>query len=201
MTMVSNMGGGSPGAGIKVSHRRRRRLASRGLSPSTARGVDAFLPPALALPFMSDDLEVDLVLVPVDGSDESMSAVEYAVGIAAEYGADVHAVYVLGEEIVRAIEEGAIEEAEVAEETVFFNDRARDVAAEDDVSLSTSIAYGFSTKIKMRHPGSVVLDTAEELDADFLVVPREPVSDDPDEVLAKAAEYVLLYASQPVLSV
>jgi hypothetical protein len=34
-----------------------------------------------------------------------------------------------------------------------------------------------------------------------VVVPREPVSGDPDEVLAKAAEYVLLYASQPVLSV
>jgi hypothetical protein len=55
--------------------------------------------------------------------------------------------------------------------------------------------------VKTRHPGSVILDTAEELDADFVVVPREPVSGDPGEVLEKAAEYVLLYASQPTLSV
>ncbi|MFB6155110.1 MAG: universal stress protein [Haloferacaceae archaeon] len=150
---------------------------------------------------MTDELTVDLVLVPVDGSDESMTAVEYAVGVAAEYDASVHAVYVLGEEVTRAIEEGVVDEAEVAEETVFFNDSARSIADERDVSLSTSIAYGFSTKIKTRHPGSVVLDTAEELDADFLVVPRESVADAPGDVLAKAAEYVLLYASQPVLSV
>jgi hypothetical protein len=51
------------------------------------------------------------------------------------------------------------------------------------------------------HPGSVVLDTAEQKYADFLVVPRSEVADDPDAVLGKAAEYVLMYASQPVLSV
>jgi nucleotide-binding universal stress UspA family protein len=150
---------------------------------------------------MSEELNVDLVLVPVDGSDESMEAVEYAVAIAAEYDAGVHAVYVLGEETARAIEEGAVEEEEVAEETEAFNESARRFAEEHDVELTTSLAYGFSTKIKTRHPGSVVLDTADELNADFLVVPREPVSSDPGEVLEKAAEYVLLYASQPVLSV
>jgi len=150
---------------------------------------------------MTEKLDVDLVLVPVDGSDESMAAVEYAVAIAAEYGAGVHAVYVLGEETARAIEEGAVEESEVADETEAFNESARALADEEGVELSTSLAYGFSTKIKTRHPGSVVLDTAEDLNADFLVVPREPVSGDPGEVLEKAAEYVLLYASQPVLSV
>jgi hypothetical protein len=61
------------------------------------------------------------------------------------------------------------------------------------------MAHGFSTTQLSRHPGSVVLDTTEELGADFVVVPREPVSG--DDVLAKTAEYVLLYASQPVLSV
>jgi len=40
-----------------------------------------------------------------------------------------------------------------------------------------------------------------DVDADFLVVPREPMSGDTGDVLEKAAEYVLLYASQPVLSV
>ena len=150
---------------------------------------------------MNEPLSLGNVLVPVDGSEESTTAVEYAVAIAAEYGASVHAVYVLGEEVVRALEKDLVDEDEIAADTEAFNDTAADVAASRGVDLTTSMAYGFSTKLKTRHPGSVVLDTAEEVGADFIVVPREPLSGDPGEVLEKAAEYVLLYASQPVLSV
>ena len=147
------------------------------------------------------DLDIDLVLVPVDGSEESHEAVDYAIAVASEYDAAVHALYVLGEDRVRAIETGAVEKADVAADTESFTDSVAERADAAGVPHSNSIAYGFSTKVKTVHPGSVVLDTAEELDADFIVVPREPVSGDPGEVLEKAAEYVLLYASQPVLSV
>ncbi|USZ69500.1 universal stress protein [Halorussus salilacus] len=146
-------------------------------------------------------LTVDTVLVPVDGSDESADAVEYAAAVAEKYGASVHAMYVLGEELVRGIETGTVDEDEVLSETEAFMDRVRDIAAVRDVALSTSNAYGFSTTRKTQHPGSAILDTAEDIDADFLVIPREPLSGEPGEVLEKAAEYVLLYASQPVLSV
>jgi nucleotide-binding universal stress UspA family protein len=146
-------------------------------------------------------LDVDLVLVPVDRSDESAAALECACAIAAEYGGTVHAVHVLGEDVVRAIETGVVNEDQVAADGEAITQTAVDIADDHGVPLSTSVAYGFSTKMKLRHPGSVVLDTAEELAADFIVVPREPVSGDPGEVLAKAAEYVLLYATQPVLSV
>ena len=150
---------------------------------------------------MTVPLSIDLVLAPVDGSDESLTALECAVAIAAEYDAAVHAVYILGEEVVRGLEDGDVDEESVAAESESFTDEAGEMADAADVQVTTSIAYGFSTRVKLRHPGSVVLDTAEELDADFVVVPREPVSGDPGEVLEKAAEYVLLYASQPVLSV
>jgi nucleotide-binding universal stress UspA family protein len=149
----------------------------------------------------SDGVDFELILAPVDGSDESALAVEYAVAIAAEYDASVHAVYLLGEEVVRAIEDGTIDETSVAGEHEAFMDRVADYATDNGVHISHSTAFGFSTRVKTRHPGSAILDTAEEVDADFLVVPREPVSGDPGEVLEKAAEYVLLYASQPVLSV
>lgn len=147
------------------------------------------------------ELELDLVLVPVDGSDESRAAVEYAVAIADRYGAAVHAVYVLGEPTVRGIETGAVDEEKVADDTEAFGQIVRDIASEGDVPLSTSVVQGFSTEIKTLHPGSVVLDTADELDANFIVVPREPATDTDSDVLEKAAEYVLQYASQPVLSV
>lgn len=150
---------------------------------------------------MDDALAIERVLVPVDGSEESLSAVEYAVAIADRYDADLHAVYVLGEEVVRAIETDAVDHDEVAEETEAFTDRVRGRCTEAGVPASTAVAYGFSTRRKRTHPGDAILDTAEEVDADFIVVPREPVAGEPGEVLEKAAEYVLLYASQPVLSV
>jgi nucleotide-binding universal stress UspA family protein len=149
----------------------------------------------------ADALDVDLVLVPVDGSDESATAVEYAVAIAESYDARVHAVYVVGQDVARGIEDGAVDEQEVAAEAQSFIADVEAVATEHDVALSNSTAYGFSTTRKAQHPGSVVLDTADELGADFVVVPRESMADDAGDVLAKAAEYVLLYASQPLLSV
>ena len=150
---------------------------------------------------MDHPLDVETVLVPVDGSDESVTALEYGVAIADRYDAAVHVLYVLDEEVVQALEEGAVDEAVVSTRTQDFLAVATGIATERDVPVTSAMAYGFSTMRKSRHPGSVILDSAEEVDADFLVIPREPVSDAPGDVLAKAAEYVLLYASQPVLSV
>ena len=147
----------------------------------------------------SRPLAVDLVLVPVDTSEESTDAVAYAAAIAAEYDAALHVVHVLGETVVRAIETGDVDDGRIAADGEAIVEAVRGVAADAGISVSTSVAYGFSTTMKLRHPGSVVLDTAEDVGADFLVVPRESAGD--DGVLAKAAEYVLLYASQPVLSV
>ena len=146
-------------------------------------------------------LEVETVLVPVDGSDESVEAVEYAAAVAQKYGARVHAMYVLGEDVVRGIESGTVDEVDVLTETEAFIDTVRGVADDHGVGVTNSNAYGFSPTSKLQHPGSVILDTAEDIDADFLVIPREPLTGEPGEILEKAAEYVLLYASQPVLSV
>jgi nucleotide-binding universal stress UspA family protein len=149
-------------------------------------------------------LEVDVVLAPVDGSAESERAAEYAVTVAAEYDATVHAVYVLDEETARGVETEQLDETEVTEESQAFLDRVDAMADGEGVPLRTSIAYGFSTRSMSRHPGSVVLDAADQEDADFLVLPHESVRDPHGQaggVLERAAEYVLLYASQPVLSV
>jgi nucleotide-binding universal stress UspA family protein len=144
--------------------------------------------------------EIETVLVPVDGSEESTEAVEYAVTIAAEYGASLHAIYVLGEAATRAIESGAVDDEDMAAEGQAYIEVVEDVARESHVPVSHSAAYGFSTQRKLVHPGNVVLDAADQIDADFLVVPRE-WGHGAGDVLEKAAEYVLLYASQPVLSV
>lgn len=144
------------------------------------------------------DLMVETVLVPIDGGDEALAAAEYGVAVAKRYDAAVHALYVLGEEMIRAVESGAADDDAVAGEIDAVLSTVTDLGEAADVPVSTASAYGFSTKRKRVHPGSVVLDAAEEVDADFLVVPREREHGD---VLEKVAGYVLQYASQPVLSV
>lgn len=147
----------------------------------------------------AEPVAVEEILVPVDGSDESMVAMEYAVAIARRYDARVHALYVLDEEVVRDLAAGTIEESEVAVRGEGFMDAARECAPEG-VALTHSTAYGFSPTQKARHPGSVVVDAAEDAAVDFIVIPREPGGDGQEETLSKAAEYVLQYADQPVLS-
>ncbi|MFB6178933.1 MAG: universal stress protein [Halorientalis sp.] len=146
-------------------------------------------------------VEIESILVPLDGSEEALTAAEYALAVAERYDASVHALYVLGEAVARSLDAGELAEDAVATRTVEFMDAVADLAADRDVTLTHSEALGFTPSQLTHHPGSVILDTATEVDADFLVVPREPISGDPDEVLGKAAEYVLMYASQPVLSV
>ncbi len=150
---------------------------------------------------MSASPSFDTVLVPVDGSDESARAVEYAVAVAERYDAGVHVMYVLGEAATRAIDAGRVDDADVAAEAASALEDAEALAGERGVPLSRSTAYGFSRDRKLTHPGSVILDAADQMAADFLVIPRESAREESADVLEKAAEYVLLYASQPVLSV
>lgn len=144
-------------------------------------------------------MEVDTVLAPVDGTEASMEAVEYAVAIADRYDAGVHALYVLGENAASAMASGNVEAAAIAERGEQVMAGVRAIA--DGTPVDHSSACGFSVSRLSQHPGSVILDVAEMLDADFIVVPRQPVTGDPEAVIEKAAEHVLAHAEQPVLSV
>ncbi len=141
------------------------------------------------------------MLAPVDGSEEAMTAVEYALAVADRYRAGVHALYVLSERAATAAEAGDVAADTVARRGEQVMASVRALADERDVPVDHSSAYGFSRRRLAQHPGSVILDVAESLRADFVVVPREPVTGHPDAVIEKAAEYVLAHASQPVLSV
>lgn len=144
-------------------------------------------------------MEVDTVLVPVDGSETALEAVEYATAIAERYQAGVHALYLVAENAGEAMADGEITAESVAEQGEEIMATVRTLAGE--VPITHSSACGFSISRLSQHPGSVILDVAETLNADFVVVPREPVTGSPEAVIEKAAEYVLAHASQPVLSV
>jgi len=143
-------------------------------------------------------MDIEQVLVPVDATDQAEQAVRYGLAVADRYGAAVHVLHVIDEPVKRGIESGDVDAEAVADEQVSFADDADEFA--DDVSVTHSTVVGFSRSRLRQHPGSAILDVAEELPADFVVVPREHGTD-PDETLGKSAQYVVEYASQPVLSV
>jgi nucleotide-binding universal stress UspA family protein len=144
-------------------------------------------------------VDVDLVLVAVDGSEDAVEAAEYAIQIAAQYGADMHLLHVLDQRRMHGVEVGDLTAETVADQQRAFTEQVR-AKLPAAVTLSHSGAIGFSSTRLDQTPGSVILDVAEELDVDFLVVPRVTATD-PGGVLDKAALHVLEYARQPVLSV
>jgi nucleotide-binding universal stress UspA family protein len=107
---------------------------------------------------------------------------------------------VFDERVARALDRGDRTPEAVATESEALAADVRALADSAGVPTTDAMAMGFSTRRKAQHPGSVVLDCADDAGADFVVVPREPV-EDAAATLAKAAEYVVAYADQPVLSV
>jgi nucleotide-binding universal stress UspA family protein len=145
-------------------------------------------------------LDIDLVLVAADSSDESRHAAEYAAALVEQYDADLHLLHFVDTRVMRGIEAGDIEPDHVAGEQQALTRDVREHLS-GDVDLNISGALGYSTAKLGQTPGSVILDVADDVGANLLVVPRETPSNDPDKVVGKAAYHVLEYASQPVLSV
>lgn len=145
-------------------------------------------------------LDIDLVLVAVDGSDESETAAEAAAALVDRYEANLHLLHFIDNRVMRDIQTGDLSADTIAKEQQSLTDVVEEQLS-DEAGFSYSSATGFSSTKLGQTPGTVILDVAEELGADFLVVPRETPSGDPEQAVGKAALYVLEYASQPVLSV
>lgn len=146
---------------------------------------------------------INRILVGVDASDEAVLAAEYAIALAAQYDAELIALEVIDAKEYEALETGDREAEALSADGKALLDEIAAKAKDSSVSCRGTVAYGFDTHRKLIHPGSVVLDIAEEMNTDFIVLPRPNIEGprDMDGTLAKAAEYTLLYASQPVLSV
>ena len=147
-------------------------------------------------------VDIDTVLVPVDETAKAARAVEYGLTVADRYDAAVHVLHVIDDELRQSVQADPAAAAEVAADHQAFLQSATDnVDIAADIEVSASVAVGFSKSNLRTHPVSVVLETAANVGADFIVVPRESLREDHSAMLGKVAQYVLSYANQPVLSV
>lgn len=148
-------------------------------------------------------LEIDTVLVPVDATDRSERAVEYAVAIAERYDAALHVQHVLEENVARGLARGRVEpEAVAAQQRAFMkvvHEAIRDCAG--DVPVSQSSIPGFSVAELSRNPVNAVLDGADAVDADFIVIGKGDDIGEEGGILGRVSQHLLSYASEPVLSV
>lgn len=146
--------------------------------------------------------DINLVLVAADNTQDAADAVAYAATIADRYEADLHILHVIDQRIIHGLQSGDLNSGAIADRQQWISARAREELPDtSSVCVSESASAGFSAERLGQTPGSVILDVAENMDADFLIVPRVTATGSPDEVLGKAAYHVLEYATQPVLSV
>lgn len=138
----------------------------------------------------------DTVLVPVDGSDESLVAAEEAVGLTAESGT-VHALSVV-EDLPMYRRSGKAEKFESDSDAE--RARAEDAAAEvadlieaSDVECVTAVTDGV--------PAREIVSHAAEVGADAIVLGKRGVSESAGEMLGSTTERVIRKAPVTVVSV
>ena len=141
----------------------------------------------------SFDAEVDDILVPTDGSDASMRAAEHAIGFADQYGATLHALYVV---------DTSIFEFEDAPRSILgtLRDGGEDAVSEID-SLASDAAISATVSIDEGNPAELILGYADDIDAELLALGRRGRTGLPEVLLGSTIARVVRVSETPVLSV
>ncbi|WP_330630537.1 universal stress protein [Halocatena halophila] len=131
-------------------------------------------------------MEIDTVLVALADDIDTERVVDHGVGLAQGYDATLH--------LLLIVDHGRTDPEAVGNALL---ERAHDCIDESAIDTTHSLMYGFSTEQLRLHPGSVVLDVRSDIGADLVVVPRVRAP----AVLGEVADYVVRYASTPVVTV
>lgn len=137
----------------------------------------------------------DTILVPTDGSDHAVRAAEYAAALGRLFDATVHVLYAVDEDAaggvfnVGGLEEEFVERLEAAGEEAI---EATEAALDGD-AVRTALRTG--------EPSGTILDYAEEVDADLLVMGTHGRTGVDHFVTGSVTERVLRRADAPVLTV
>ncbi|ELZ92638.1 UspA domain-containing protein [Haloferax sulfurifontis ATCC BAA-897] len=137
-----------------------------------------------------DDM-FDHILVPTDGSAHATRAAEYAVDLAATYGASLHVLYVVDVRTGHADAPVDDDDSQTRGEAAVGDIAAR--AADRDVPVETEIRVGL--------PHETIIDYGEERDIDLVVMGTHGTSGLERYLLGSVAERVVRLSDVPVLCV
>ena len=143
--------------------------------------------------FFDDSLQIQTILVPIDLSEESYRALEFAVPLAQRFGATVHVVHVY---------EGARQLSSIATAPVLWPD------AEIARRLSEQVQRRFGIRprtedchIRLGKPFQEITASAKELKADLIVISSHGHSGFKHLAVGSTAEKTVRHAPCPVLVV
>ncbi|WP_265112515.1 universal stress protein [Halosolutus halophilus] len=135
----------------------------------------------------------DFLLVPVDGSDSSIAALDHALDIAADHGATVQLLYVADTNKPSLVRyEGTVVDVLEEEGEEILSD-ARERAEERGVPIVDDVVQG--------NPGTAIVDAAAEGPVDLVVMGTHGHRGLEEYVLGSVAEGVVNESEPPVLTV
>lgn len=143
--------------------------------------------------FFVDPLRLTTIVVPLDFSGESLRALDFGLPLARRFGARVHLVHVY---------EGAHQFSTVATSPVLWSE------AEAKRHLADEVELAFGTRprrddchLRIGKPHQEIIATAEEVDADLIVISTHGHSGLKQLTLGSTTEKIICQARCPVLVV
>lgn len=139
------------------------------------------------------------VLVPTDGSSTAERAVDHAISLASEFDAELHAVFVVDEGMIRSpLTEAAVDWDQVM---TGIEDKGRGIA---QAAADGAASRGVTAKGIVRRAETVaegILEHAEESDVDLIVMGTHGRTGLKRVLLGSVAESVLRRTGVPVMMV
>lgn len=133
----------------------------------------------------------DRILVPTDGSDGSAHVALQAIDLAEQYGATVHALYVVNDHLLARLEQRAGEAlTEQGEQAI---KRIESMARAHGVEAVTELREG--------DPADAILAYADEIDADAIVAGTHGRSGVERRLIGSVAERLVRHADCPVMTI
>lgn len=132
------------------------------------------------------------ILVPTDGSEAAVRAAEHATGIAEQYGATVHVLYVV---------DTGIFEFEDAPRSILGSLREGGQNAVSEIeTMVTDASIPVKTTLSEGKPYQHILDYAAGINADLVVMGRRGRTGLPEVLLGSTTARVISLSNTPVLS-
>lgn len=128
------------------------------------------------------------ILCPVDYADHSLAAVQHAISISAKFGSRITLLNIFKLPDVAAL-------TGVSSETIEYERNQLEAFAEEVSAPGINMEF----HVRMGHIGQEIIDTAEQVNADLIVMGSHGYSGLQRIILGSTAEYILEHSNIPAM--